>query len=270
MTTRPPLPLWARIARLAATIAIAVAFCALLLDFRTLWVPRSPGEFWALVAAVGVLASAVFALGLLLVARTGLQSLEIAKGDILTRGERDSRECSIRCCKEFADEIIPMLFRLREKLHANNVPFFVKSPHEVVFDSPGENDRLADARAWITALDTGLQNDCIAVLNRFEGWGMYFTKRLADQSTAFEACAPVYIETVIQLYPAIVAMRSQPTSGKYRNVVQLFNAWYGAKENETHAENIKKMEKLVARMKEAQENGQRAPLDPVLGTEPFQ
>lgn len=212
-----------------------------------------------MVGGFGGAVTALLTLALLVVAIIGLRSLGIAQTDMVNRARRDARSCSIDRCREFADDIIVRSLDVRLKL-----PLFVKSEKDVVFDGEKETVQVKAATDWVNKTPIETLNKCIGLLNRMESWAMYFTQGLADASLAYQPCSPVYLSIVLQQYPLLVYLRAQSGSGRFPNTVQLFEAWFVAKNSHEQAENLKKMAQAMQELREA---GERASLKPPLGTE---
>lgn len=184
---------------------------------------------------------------------------------MLTRSTRDALHCAVLCCQEFASTIIPERGTILDEFSAHKIPVFVENPKEVVFDrGKVEEATIAKAREWTRKLPPGLHTTCSAHLNRLEGWAMHFTVGLASHQAAFGPCAPLFCQTVVQMYPILVLARSDPASGPYPNIVKLFDTWYGAKADE---EERVKMDGLWKELKSLQSKGRRGRLPPALGTD---
>ena len=250
----------------------------------SMWPAEAVG-YWALVAAIGALCTAIVTIGLVLVAAVGLRSLYLARSDLvltqktlaqaqddaLVRSTREARAAAIVCCREFGEKIIPANTPMRFQL-----PPFVQDPAEVVFNVPAETARLAAATQWVNGLKPELYSQCITMLNRLEAWAMPLTHAIADEAAAYGPCANVYLSIVLNCYPMLVARRADPGSGNYPNVVLLFEAWFVAKTEAEQVENLKMVQAALEEQKAAEERNAKAvaersakaKLDPALGTQP--
>lgn len=186
--------------------------------------PTNANDFWTMMAAAGA--------GLLLiVAYWGLQSLGLTKHDILTRVERDAKSCAVEMAEKFADEIIPLNSPILGQMAEHKVPVFAKGTEKLSFDPPSEQ-RLHEAQTWCKNLPGTLYGDSVVLLNQLEAWAMRFVHGLADQEVALGPCAPQFCAMVVQNYAALLMARAKPGSGKYPNVVALFEEWTARMEEE--------------------------------------
>lgn len=179
--------------------------------------PTGPSEFWAL-------GQAAVNLGVVAVALKGLHSLSIAKRDLLTRAQRESRMCAVLRCEEMAQVLIKQNGEILAK-HANlqRTPF-LQSPTDVRF---GDEDAalLERAKAWHVGIPFEVNRETVNLLNRMEAWAMYFNTGLADHKIAFGPCGPVFCGLVVRHYATLLVARHGNSSGKYPNIVAVFNDW---------------------------------------------
>lgn len=220
--------------------------------------PHNPEQFWTFVAAA-------FSIGVFIAAWKGLRSLRLTRHELVTRAEREGRQCAISRCEELADEIIPQNTKLLNAMAEAGVPPFVSSASELQFD-PDNPQLLNKAIDWFNALKPELRGDSILLLNRLEAWSMYFTQRLADPEVAFKPAAPFVVSTVAQLYAVLLIMRSDGAhSGKYPNLVELFQAWRGEMDKVNRG---KQVGELLERVRTLQREGTpSAKLQRPLGTD---
>lgn len=208
---------------------------------------------WPAVEAVAGVATAFLTILLAAIAGKGLQQLRLTKKDMLTRAQRDSISAAIERSKEFADVLLKQNGDVLDDFAAHKVPVFVKSPSEVKFD-PDNSAELPRARAWCKALPPGLFGRSINVLNRLEAWSMEFTHRIADSSVAYGPCAPTYCQAVVQLYAVLLVMRNNENSGKYPNVVALYESWMSVKQVERQQ---LRLEAILAELDTVQREGSK-------------
>lgn len=228
-------------------------------NMEKLITPVDPVGFWTMALTIATV-------GLAWVAWRGLRVLALTKSDMLTRAERESRQCAISRSEAMAAVIIPANRLLSSKLGEAAIPVFVKSPDEVSFDL-NKADHLPRANEWIAKLPADLHNDCVGHINLLEAWAMYFTNGLADHKIAFGPCAPVFCGQMAQYFPVLIVHRANQRSGKYPNAVKLFETWRHELEM---AESGIKMKELVDKISELQRRKVRPkPLPSPLGTDPL-
>jgi len=186
--------------------------------WESLLVPTSPTETWAMATFFANVAVAV-------VAYLGLRSLTLSKKDMLDRAKREARTEAVRKCIEFGSDIIPLNGEVSNQLLANRVPVFVLDAEKAVFGETDDPSEVKRAVKWVESLPPDLQNLTIRLLNRLEVWAMPFAHQLADHDIAFEPCARVYCQIVIQYYPSLLALRRNTTDGKFRNVIAVYDDW---------------------------------------------
>jgi hypothetical protein len=242
--------------QLSSKVELAYHFGAMWEAFVKLASPTNPDEFWEMVTAMITIVLAA-------VAWRGLRSLNLTKKDMLIRSEREARHCAIARSEELAKVIIPANRALSAKLGEAQIPVFVKSAEEVSFDQ-NKTDHLPKVNQWIAKLPGPLHNDCIVHLNVLEGWAMYFTNGIADETIAFGPCAPVFCSQVAQYYPVLVGQRFNQRSGKYPNTIKLFETWMHQLQK---AESGIKMKELVTKINELQRKQKGPKLPRPLGTE---
>lgn len=117
-------------------------------QFVHLVVPTDPIEFWTFALTLATLALAY-------VAYVGLKAISLTKADMLTRSQREARQCAIARCEEMAQHIIIRNAEIHGAFAEKKVPRFVNSAGEVRFDPDNKQD-LARALAWVAALPDGV------------------------------------------------------------------------------------------------------------------
>jgi hypothetical protein len=196
--------------------------------------------------------------GLVYVAWRGLGALRLAKADIGLRNERETKACAIARCEEFAGEIITESSKVMEGWRAEGIGTFVKSGDEVQFD-PDNKSLLAAAGAWHDKVSGPLDWQVKRFLNRLEAWSMHFTTGVADHNIAFGPLAPPFCNMVVRYYAFLLTSRASAASGKFPNLVKLFQAWNGLLEEEKRG---LKAEDLIKQLN-ALNAKSRAPIDPL-------
>jgi hypothetical protein len=230
-------------------IAAALAWCNRA-ELSKLSKPTNPTEFWALIGGL-------FNAAILVVAVIGLKSLVLTRRGMLTEATREVRSLAIERCEEFARELIPLNNPILKTFAEKSVAVFVVDVHVVAFD-PDPAEHLEAARKWVNGLPAEVRGGCITMMNRLEGWAMYFTHQLADPTVAYGPCAPLFLSAVLQFYAIYLVLRAGNASGKFPNTVKLFKAWRA----DLKGEQAVQLEALLARLKESQASG---PLAPMLG-----
>ena len=162
-----------------------------------------------------------------LVAYFGLRSLALSKQDMKNRAKREARTEAVRKCVEFGSEIIPMNAEVSGGLKDSGIPVFVVDAERVVFADTDDPNEVVRAVKWVESLSPALQKATIRLLNKLEVWAMPFAHELADHDIAFEPCARVYCQIVIQYYPSLLAIRRNTSDGKFRNVIAVYHDWSG-------------------------------------------
>lgn len=226
-----------------------------LLTIWTLLKPTNPDEFWEMVTAILTIA-------LIIVAVRGLNSLKLAKTDLLTRSQREARAISILRCEELAAELIKLNSDLVGRFAELQKPVFAQRPDDVDFNDTGR--QVERARRWMDDVPADLQRDCLRLINRLEAWSMYFTTGVADHEIAFGPCAPVFCGIIVRYYPLFILARAGHSSGKFPNTVQLFESWRAKIDAEKDGV---QMNAVLEALRVNQERRQMAPVLPrPLGT----
>jgi hypothetical protein len=198
--------------------------------------PTNPSELWTMVTAVTSIA-------LLAVAAIGLHSLVLAKREMRLRAKRDSVQYAIERCEQFARDIIPKNKAVLDGIAANKIPVFVESADKITFDGV-EQKELARASVWVRSLPADVRENTLTILNELEAWASAFVNRIADESVAFDPCAPPFCSFVTQNYALLILLRKHNQSGAFSNVVKLFLSW---REKLTMPEVLERLEELQAR-----------------------
>ena len=182
-----------------------------------LFVPDNPTALWTMLLTVATV-------GFSVIAWKGLKSFKLAKADYLTRNLREARGCAIARCEEFAAKIIHDNAELHAAFGLSGIAPFHKPNEAVDFDAsiPAV---VQGARDWIQQIPAEVRYRPQTILNYLEAWAMYFTHDLADESVAFAPCAAVFCSMIVRYRPYIIDIRAKETSGKYPNVVALFQRW---------------------------------------------
>lgn len=193
----------------------------------------------------------------------GLRSLELMKADMLTRATREAREGAVALCEEFAHEVIPANAPIWGALLAAKVEPMVERLEDIRFD-PDDEGQVKAAQAWWKTVPPHLRGSCMSFVNRLESWAMHFTAELADEQLAAGPCAPAFCSMVRQYYALLLTMRATRTSGRFPNIVKVFNAWRERLEQEERgvrqADLLRELDDLRAR------GGGQNQLSPPLGT----
>ena len=186
--------------------------------------PNNPGEFWALVGALA-------AIGLVVVAYKGLETLrltqaglELTRKEMATHATREARACAVARCEDFADKLLPQRELILNDMSAAKVPVFVKGGTSLSFEAV-DAPTLAAATAWWHAIPFPLRRDSVKLLNSLEAWSAHFTNQLADEIVAFGPCAPQFCSLVVQMYAYLLLIRASNDSGKFPNVLMIFQSW---------------------------------------------
>jgi hypothetical protein len=223
-------------------------------------IPTDPVAFWTCILASGTVALAIMA-------GRGLHSLKLTRADMLTRARREASQSAVSRAEEWAREVIPANAEIITLMRKNAIAIFVKEASEVQFDPDNAAD-LKRAQEWVRQLPQDLYRKSVALLNRMEGWAMYFvgTAPLADQKIAFGPCAPTFCSMIVQSYAVLLANRAQKPSGKFPNAIALFKVWLADLEKEERGLKrgnlLKELEDLLAKDKAPQ-----ITLPPPLGTD---
>jgi hypothetical protein len=201
--------------------------------------------YWAEVQ--GVSGAIVAVLGL-----TGIASILVTRWGLLGQARRAQVEDAVVRCEEMRGEIIPLLEQLIGNFATNDVKRFVPDGSKVSFPREIDEVRAEKAAQWVASLDAEGRALSLRLLNRLETWSMHFNHGLADPDIAFLPCATIYCTVVAVLYASILTQRhSDPRSGPYQNVVDLFGRWY-------KKQRLGKIQEEVAKLQE--EGVFRAPL----------
>lgn len=226
--------------------------------------PTNATEFWTLVAAIGAVITGLATVALVIVAKLGLASINLARKDIVSRATREALSCTVTQSLVLAQELLPERWAILNEMAVQKVPVFVKDADQVTFGAPNEAAMVSEAKDWLSKVPAAVHTRTIRLMNRTEAWAMYFVKGLADAGAAAPSCAAVYCSYVMQVYPFLVDARASERSGRFPNTVALFEMWYGS-----HSEEITKSKahKLLQQLGELQAKGRAVEFPRPLGTD---
>lgn len=198
------------------------------------------------------------------VAWRGLRSLGLSRKDMLTRAQRDARECAIARFEELAQHIIPANAQLWAAIAASKVdPLIVPTPAGVRFD-PDDPEHLRRGVKLLEKMPSEVRKDTIFFLNQLEAWAAYHTQGLADHEIAFGPCAPVFCSFVVQHYAMLLALRSDTAAGNFPNVVELFVSWRADLERQKLSLREEDLQKQLKALETARSRS-KSTLQPPLG-----
>lgn len=169
-------------------------------------------------------------IGLLIIGFWGLKQLNlakeqiaIAKKEIKTNSERESALLAAKQCEIFADKFLPPISKLIS-LTGNDkgLPKYSGKTYTFQVDSNFAKNAPSFFKKWST--NTEAMDIMAKLLNDLEAFSVYFTKKIADESIAFQSLGDVYCKTIEDfLYPFITVSRKD--KNLFSNVVELYNLW---------------------------------------------
>jgi len=168
-------------------------------------------------------------IALVVVAIIALQQIKVAKEDIRIRSEREAATLTASQCERYSEKIIPILEELIELFESNSITPYNGATSGVSVDR--------DMRDWITKYNpaitrktTGISSKhgtikehMICVLNAFESFSIYFSKKVCDESLAFDCIASTYCFMVKACFPILMELRGN--DGLFENTLTLYNTW---------------------------------------------
>lgn len=220
----------------------------MLTDTTSIVVPKNPTEFWTMVAALATLGAFGATIVVAVMAKMGLNALVLSKKDMKTRATREARVCAIQRCEQMATDIIPLMNKVFAAAAGAKVALFVRDLESVKFDGAAESASVPRAQAWVASLPLDMQRDMIAASNLLEGWAMYFNHELADHDLALDPVGYVFLQFVMYLYGGLITQRAGNTSGRYANVVKLFNLWYHKKKADGKTKQLEELSSEINRL----------------------
>ena len=201
-----------------------------------------------MVTALATLGMFAATIAVAVVAKMGLNALVLSKKDMKTRATREARVCAIERCEQMATDVIPLMSKVFAAAAGAKVALFVGDLASVKFDGPEEAAAVPRAQAWVALLPLDMQRDMISASNRLEGWAMYFNHELADHDLALDPVGDVFLQFVMYLYGGLITQRSGNSSGRYANVVKLFNLWYHKRKADGKAKQLEELSSEVNRL----------------------
>jgi hypothetical protein len=209
---------------IAASVPILALGVALRWLPRSLFAPRDPSDFWALISAGAAVATLAVTIAVGIVAWYGLRSLRLARQDMITRATRESRTLAIERAALFAELLRTSHAEIQKELEAAQIESFTKQVRSGanIFSDPSI---YPHAKAWLMTLPVQTRNRITYFVNDLEGWSMWFTQELADADLVFGPCGPTLCSLVLQYAPWIIVVRKDSFAGYYPNLLKLFHAW---------------------------------------------
>jgi hypothetical protein len=221
--------------------------------------PKTTDQFWLMVAALVNVA-------ILTVAAYGLKSIRLARAGLLLQAKRDSRNCAVQRCEEFAREIVDLNIPLLDEYARSKATVFAQETGPPQFD-PDINEHVVKAQVWLSKLSPEAQNRSVVLLNRLEAWSMYFTHQLADPKVAIGPCGPYFTAMVVRDYAVLLWQRNRdPSSGKFPNIVKLYQAWTAESERDQIGSETGALLQRINELQHREKAAMLVTLDDPLGT----
>ena len=207
--------------------------------------------------------TAIATIAVVVIAGLGLNSLRLAKKDMITRSKRESVLLSMERMDEFARKIIPANSKLLTKMRMEGVPVFVKSVDDVRFESPVNKSEMKRATAWLKLISD--KASVIHLMNIVEAWSGYFTNRLADEEVVFGPCSQTFCSFVMQNYAHYLIARGKNNSGNYPNTIDLFLAWRHRLGKEEQGQTMNKLLESLRSLHEQEKQAEQHSIPRPLG-----
>ena len=147
------------------------------------------------------------------------KQLEFAKQSLKINSKRDAYSLTAECCDHYLTVIIPLLDKFDRKIESKGITFFEDAIVKVTADGiTVENaypKKDIDARIEIA-------NHSLAALNALEGFSVYFTSGVAEETIAFETVGRTFLTAAGKLAPDFLLYASD---GYFQNLSTLFMRW---------------------------------------------
>ena len=158
------------------------------------------------------------------------EALKVAKNDIEVRSEREAVALAAERCEKFAEETLPRCAEKYNEIFSSGLEKrkWALSDGDL---QPQSLKERQDARQWLRDLQSKPNHlsQVAAILNDLEAFAIYFAKGAADEKVAYPAIGAVFCEWTQVFAPYLAEVRSTGmdtvTSGKYQNIVELYNIW---------------------------------------------
>lgn len=136
--------------------------------------------------------------------------------------KRETASMTVQRCKEYAEEIIPMIAQTSKKIAENKI---YKYTNDLTLDDFNNKEKEAEFQRNNFYGDEEAYEIYAKTANRLEAYAMYFTEEVCDEEIAFKATGETFVTVANRLYPFILHYRVKYKSNGYSNLVKLYSIW---------------------------------------------
>jgi hypothetical protein len=200
--------------------------------------------FFELAALIATPVVAIIAYRALRQVEVGLQQIEVSKEISKTQSQRESFKISAEKCDYFAESVIPKINSFFKSKEAGKYPNLMSIEVEETKGSFGiKTKKMKEAFTEISN-DEGL---VLELSNMIEGFSMYYTCGIADESIAFRPISSVYCKTVAAILPILIFSNNRNKT--YSHTLGLYQTWNNRIKKEKAELDLQAAQKKVSEIK---------------------
>ena len=151
-------------------------------------------ELFSFTSSFLLLAIAVFGLKQLHYAQ---KEIETTRDIFRTQSKRNSYEAAANECRNFSDNIMPLIHQLNEFTRENNITYFQDAKIEEVKAGFKIDMSATDPKQAVKFAE--IQDVLTKYMNGMELFALYFVSRIADENIAFLTMGTLYVKEVERL-----------------------------------------------------------------------
>lgn len=147
-----------------------------------------------------------------------------AKQTRITSAKRDSFRVAADKCTYYFETIIPLIDAIDKEIDSNGIKYFEKSKVTI------ENNTIkVDPFYEASDFEKIKKMSFVKILNPLEGFSLFFTSGVADESIGFLTVGQTYCGSVKKLLPILAPLAGDKY---FKNTLQLFLMWHSRLEKE--------------------------------------
>lgn len=179
-------------------------------------------------------------IGILFAAIYGLRQISLTKRIATTQARRDAFKLATEQCNHFGNIILPKsqeFQKIQNQLVQLEKSTVIESGKKLQFSTK-------NFQGFISELNNKEYGPVIyELMNLIEGFAMYFTCKIADESVGFSPCGQSYCSIVRRVIPYMMVLNEK--DGTYKNSISLYIHW----RQKLDKENISKEEAALEKKK---------------------
>jgi hypothetical protein len=155
-----------------------------------------------------------------------LYQIRVAKNTLKVQSEREGLALTANQCQYYLDKIMTLSNNVFDKRTEQNCKYF--DIENWIVDTDGVEVTLEPKIETTPNLEVCFQAG--ELLNALDGFAVYFTSGLADESVAYKTISSSYISLAERYMP--LAMLANKNDGYYSNYIELYVVWKNRKKQE--------------------------------------